>query len=208
MPFQPCPGIASFQVIYGLLNQNVENVYHVDKGSAWSAADLRQVCLNIKDWEQISASNSRTSSCAFFKIEARDLSSENGAELTYTPAAPIPGADASGAMPGGATIAVKWDTGLAGRSFRGRVFHIGLSRDQVVGNEINSGTAAGLISSYNSLITEIANAVVGCHLVVLSRRHNNALRAAGIGTQVQNAVLTDLAVDSQRRRLENHNRHH
>ena len=61
---------------------------------------------------------------------------------------------------------------------------------------VASNCRLGLEGMFNEVLSN-----TGFRHVILSRYHNNALRAEGVGTQVLAYVLTDLTVDTQRRRL-------
>jgi hypothetical protein len=105
------------------------------------------------------------------------------------------------------TIAVSWRTGITGRSFRGRTYHLGLSEAQYVGSTLEVTPAGLILTAYDALLTTI-NAISGNQMGVLSRYADKAPRVNGLLTPISNVEFVDLVLDSQRRRLPLHGIHH
>ena len=101
-------------------------------------------------------------------------------------------------MPNATTIAVKKNTGRAGRSYRGRVYHVGLTEIQVQDNRITPTATAAINTAYSTLITRYT--AINCEWVVASTQNNNVPRVVGVATPIV-GVSVDPVIDSQRRRL-------
>jgi len=89
---------------------------------------------------------------------------------------------------------------LAGRAYRGRIYHIGLAEGDVTGDFITNARGNAIRDAYAALRSQvIANGT--WQMVVISRQLNSVPRVVGVGTPVTQLVLTDYRVDTQRRRL-------
>jgi hypothetical protein len=143
---------------------------------------------------------------ALVRVIARDLSAPDGLVVTKSVTPFILGGAGGIPLPNHVTLAVKANTGLGGRSNRGRVFHIGLSSAMVTGSTINPPWDSNIVNAYNALIPAL-NAFNAAAPAVLSRFHNKVQRNPATFNLISNYSLTDLTVDSMRRRLPNHNRH-
>jgi hypothetical protein len=109
-------------------------------------------------------------------------------------------------MPNNVTCAIKWLTANSGKSFRGRTFHIGMTDQMVIGNNLAGGQDTKFLTAYTALMNAVASqpaagGASGFHLVVVSKRHNNAWRDTAVVTPVLSCGLTNTIVDTQRRRM-------
>lgn len=141
------------------------------------------------------------------QVLATDISVAGGLSVIGTTGLPTTGGNNTTGYPNNVTLAVKWGTGLAGRSFRGRTYHIGLvitqvdTNDNVVASELNA-----IVGAYDALRTALDNATLGVEMVVVSRysgvdaNHKPIPRVTGITTPIS-GVSADPVTDSQRRRL-------
>lgn len=214
MAFQPCPGIASVEMVYGIYGEIAENVYHVHNTSTWTSSQMDSVAAAFRniwetDWRPVSSPSTFQ-----FKIIITDLTTATGLRNVYSYTTNNQGSGTGVGLPNNVTIAVKHGTGLRGRSSRGRSFWMGLQEDQVSGNTLNAATEASILVGYSALLGAVT-ALTGMTLVVLSRfsgvdpvTHKPIPRANGIGTTITGFSFVDGFVDSQRRRLPAHNRHH
>lgn len=198
MPFIPIPNVSMHTVNYTWLGQQVQNVFHVLHGSAPTSGMIGAANDIIVAWW-----NTEIEPNVSNQVEARSVIGTsqhvvNGPQFTTAFPPGSVGQLTSPSMPSGVTVAVSWRTGNAGRSFRGRTYHVGLVEAQVVDNEIDSGTHATLIAGYVQLVTDLA--VADTPLVVASRYTNNAPRTTGVATVIT-STLIDTFIDSQRRRL-------
>ncbi len=200
MAFIPVPNTAQVELVFTRDTDIVENVFHVRKPSAWSQVQLLDLCSLFTDWWHDFIRPLVSGYYILNTVRARDMSAENGVGVELAADPPMPGALNIEALPSNVTVAVKWTTGLTGRSYRGRTYHIGLTDPQVSGNLLASTTRASLQSGYQALLTGLTTFNVDYRLVVVSKYHNNAPRVTGVATDILSCSI-DPVVDSQRRRL-------
>jgi len=200
MAFQPVPNTAQVEMVYDLFGSKVENVYHVRGSGGWTIAELQSLANVFNTWDNDVLKLMRGASACLDRIVARDLTAEIAPGVEVNAHIDPCGSGGGETQPGNVTVAVKWTTGLVGRSARGRTYHIGLTETMTVGNALVPTIAANLITAYTSLITRIQGADPNWQLVVVSRYSNNVRRAQGEVFDII-ACDVDLNLDSQRRRL-------
>lgn len=198
MPFVPIPNTARCELRFEQDGQQMANIFHVLKDEPLTVGDLNTIGGAFVDWwEQLLplVSNSVT----LREISLIDQTTANGIAILYNAGLPLIGGDGGARMPNGTSLAIKWSTGLAGRSFRGRTFHIGFTETQCVGNEVEPLHLANLIPAYQFLLTTMTGA--GYSLAVASRFANGAPRPTGIATPILNASVADSTLDRQWKRM-------
>lgn len=201
MPAPPAPGIASLEAIWSQEDQLVENTFHYALTGTIDVAALQQIVVAYTTWAT-THSGIFHDACSLVKLDARDLSSSSGASVQVNVIPPIVGTGGPGALPNNVTFSLKRLSGLRGRANRGRIYLIGVadSHLQVGAQELTNAFAATSITAYNDLLAGML-ASAGAEEVILHR-------ALGTGTKVIEYGFADLFMDSQRRRLPGHNRHH
>jgi hypothetical protein len=103
-------------------------------------------------------------------------------------------------MPNEVTLCLQLKTASRGRSARGRLYILGLSRSDVTGeNTFWDVRAADLIADFNALKTAIDGA--GWKLVIVSYVTAHAPRVGGpVYFPVESFAFSDLVVDSMKSR--------
>lgn len=195
MPFQPVTNAYEL-VLHGQLEGDLDmaNVFGID---ATIAGALTQSLANAiaavwtADYlDDIKAYMSTTT--IYNSITITDLRTEGAPAFTSTNGFPVAGTDVTGKMPNEVAALTHWTTALRGPSFRGRSYWSGWGIDTSDGNTIKAVPGAAL--------DEMADDIVAAGLYgVISRRHNKALRPAGILTLITGKV-TPLEWKSQRGR--------
>lgn len=205
MPFIACPNVARVEVVYQWQGEIVENVYHFLGAAQPAIADMQALATAVRNWRSTSLRPLQSNTCLHQKVKVRDLTTIDGAgiELLISPADQGNLTDTS--LPNNCTVAVALRSGLAGRSNRGRTFHCGLTEILRSGNVILGTTQTNLIAAYTALFGPFTTNAY--HLGVLSLHTGGHPRLTGAFTEV-NSVTVDTNLDSQRRRLPGHNRHH
>ena len=199
MGFIPVTNVASVEMIFVILNQRVENVYHcIANTTPITYSGLATLCGAFKDWYNTTGKALSVDNLVLEKIVAKDLTSQSGPAIEYTTGLPQAGTHVATAYPTNVTVAVSFGTALRGRSYRGRIYQNGLSNDRVVANKITSSYQEDLIAGYAALKSAVNTA--GWDLAVVSRYHNKAARTSGVATPIT-SVSVDINLDSQRRRL-------
>lgn len=200
MAFIPVPDTVEVRMQYSYDGQQVENVFHVHQDGEWTVSQMQAIATVFVDLFDDELDTFAAATLTLNRVLVRDLTTSSGLAIEWTTGLPLSGLSPSPQLPNNVTAAVKWTTGLAGRSFRGRTYHLGLCENSVTANELVSTLPADLESAYATLITNIPAAVTGAALVVVSKYHLGAPRTTGITTDII-AVSVDPVVDSQRRRL-------
>lgn len=203
-PFIPAPLTAQVEMRYLQGGEPVENVYHVKGTSEWTATTLGALATAFENWEVAHAQSRRHSTTTLLSVKAIALVAADGAFIISS--VDIVGTATGIELPNNATIALKAETGLRGRSRRGRTYWIGLSTDMTDSlnrNQLVDAWRIALLDAMNQLtITAFPN---GGQLVVASFAANNAWRSTALLTPITGYTLTDVTIDSQRRRLPHHN---
>lgn len=200
MTFVPAPGIIQLNAIFQQAGQSTENTFHYHTGATIDRALLQAMATTYLMWFTANA-GLFSNAVALTLIYLRDLTTQESQTFDFVPHTTADGTRTSPMLPNNVTLAIKRETGLAGRSRRGRIYWPGITEDmQSSSNEILTGTAATLAVQLNTLLS--------------SQLSDNSVteviyhRKVGTGTPVVGYTITDLNLDSQRRRLPGHNRHH
>lgn len=208
-PNYPVPETCQAEMVYQSNEPTnlVENVYHFQRTGGWTATQMSDLITYLQAWENTSAKSLRGTSTALLKIRVRDLAVANGAYAAAD--MNVAGTHTGAHYPSSVTWAVKWTTGLTGRSNRGRSYWIGLTETMSSATDDNSidATVAGAIVSACSALLTGAIPDAG-KLVVVSRRHANAWRNPPVTVPITGVGYADTILDNQRRRLPGHNRRH
>lgn len=201
MPFVPTPNCVSVEMLYTQDGQQIENVLHYVKASPWGLASMEELAQGIFDiWSTTWAADNPTN-LTWDGIRVTDLSSQTGPVLIFQDDLPIVGTNVSPALPNNCAMVVTKRTALRGRSFRGRVYHPGLTEARVTGNTITTNFATTVANQYENLIViEVQGGADEALMVVLSLVADGQPRTEGQATPVTRMEV-NLTVDSQRRRL-------
>ena len=201
----PIPFGVKCELIYLCGTQRVENVYYVTRGAIPTGAQLIALWTLLRDWENVTAKVQRSSQTQLVLI-ALTTTDGPGGPVYEAPVSPvIPGSNASGQFSCILSVAVKHTTGLAGRSYRGRSYWIGIPTNALANQESVSTTFANAIAAcYTTLRTSLAAA--GWTFCVASQYSGVAIvdgrrraipRAAGFLTPIT-ASSAEVGLDTQR----------
>lgn len=175
------------------------NKHHFLNTAGWDEGSLNNLGTAVKEWWDTELKALVVNTCSLVEIEVVDLTEGSGLGITVQTGLPIAGTNAGPSAPNNVTLAIKKGTGLVGRSFRGRTYHIGLSEGSYTNNTVIPSDVTALRDAYDAL-REPLGAVIPVDMCVLSETSNGAPRAAGICTPVT-GIGVDPVLDSQRRRL-------
>lgn len=106
----------------------------------------------------------------------------------------VNGAHASPSLPAQDTVAISLRSGLAGRSRRGRLYHVGLREDLVNGSTLTSAATTAMVFIYMQLLGQIEG--IDMQWVVASFVSGGSPRATALLTPITDIILTDPIVDS------------
>lgn len=200
MPFIPVPHTASVQMIFTQQGQRVENVFHVRKGAEWTTIQMDDLALVFIDWWNTNIRTHLADGVKLVNVIVTSLESAVAPGIEQTGGLPIASPTTLSPLPMNVTLAVKLQTALRGRSYRGRSYLVGLPASVVTGSTVDAGYLATLRTAYGQLVSDIGDAGDGWELVIVSRVHNKEPRTEGVAVTV-NGVSIDSTTDSQRRRL-------
>lgn len=200
MPFIPVPNGIMVEVRYVWDAQRVENVFWCRSPNAVpTVAELETVAEQVfLNWAQY-FQPWQTSMLSIREVYATDQSSANGSVFTFNDNLPTTGINVNEAMPNSTTLAVSLRTAQRGRSFRGRSYALGLTRNVVANNTVSAPAVVSILAGYDALIVQLG--LLNIPLAICSRYALGDPRPFGILTPVVDALITDNTVDSQRRRL-------
>jgi hypothetical protein len=201
IPFIPVLHTASVELIFQNGAYLAENCFHVQWSDNFGPAQLTGVRNIFIAWDSATGRTGRVPGWALTRVRSKALHTSSGAIEDYTLPSPQAGTAGGSTQANNVTYAVKFQTGLAGRSQRGRIYVVGLSTTAMASPNgvVSTTAAAGFVSSYNTLIANLISA--GYNLVVTSFRHDGAYRAEGQNSIITTAAVTDSYSDSMRRRL-------
>lgn len=199
MAFIAFPNMVSAEMIYTYNSQHVENVLHFSRGSLHNdSAQMQLLAGALISWWNEHMKENMPSALSLRMIRVWDQSQEFGPGVEVTASLPSTGTAVSAALPSNVTLSIKLGTGLRGRSYRGRIYHVGISEADVTGDYITTAFGGLMDSAYGAMI--ISTNMAGYQLVVASKFHNGVPRTTGEWTAVT-SVSNDGVIDSQRRRL-------
>lgn len=208
MAFIPALNTARVEMSQSQEIQKVMNVYHVKNTAAWTEPDLLALATLFDTWWTAEIAPGIAPTITLDRVVARDLTTENGIAVEHTAGLPKPGTGGDGGqLPNNVTLAIKWTTGLAGRSFRGRTYHIGVNNGDLTPDKqhVTTVVATALRGHYANLLTRLDAA--GYQLAVASFyhgvdpvTHKPIPRTAAVVTGIIDAGV-ETTLDSQRRRL-------
>lgn len=199
MGFIAVPNVSQFQMVFTYDSQRCINTIHVQHVSGWLQANQITVAGVLKDWWNSSIKPIAPPTLSLIQIDYRDLSTYDGVGGTYVTGLPSAGLSSFAQLPNNVTLAVALKTARRGRSYRGRLYHLGLDESEVTGNQVLPGIITQLSDAYGDLMDNVNN-VPDCTLVIVSRYSNKTPRLAGVATPVT-GITVEPTIDSQRRRL-------
>lgn len=199
MAFQPVPNGISCEIRSTLFAQQVENIIYFEQAGTPTAADVQEVAEAVEAWFIGSILPNLGSNVIYREVYARSLVTAAAPEWTANTNTGDVGGNAAGTLPNNVTWAVKFTTGLTGRSTRGRNYIYGVPENMVGGNDVDPDWAAAIVAGYQDLLA--APFPTDFVWSVLSRVQNHVVLANGLLYPINTVSFTDTVVDSQRRRL-------
>lgn len=197
MAFTPIPSTAEIALRFLQDGQNVANVWHVQYETAPSVPLMQTIAsTTILAWQDLLRPLC-ASTLQLLEVSVVDQSEEGGVAALLAPLTNNVGTASSPALPNALTVAVKKSTGRSGRSYRGRVYHIGLVEAQVTNNRLEPSIATSINTAYTGFLARYV--AIDCVMVVASLQSNNLPRPLGVVTPIV-GFSTDPVVDTQRRR--------
>lgn len=199
-PFIPAPQVARAEIVFQYGGQVVENVYHFKADSPIDLASLSTLAGALATWWHDNFPGYFVSGNKMLKVITTALDDQYAPQFVFAPSSGYEGTVLTASqLPGNCTAAVTLYTAKRGRSYRGRIFHVGLLEAHVTDNYVNGLMAIELFEKYHKLIEEPFG-VNGWTLGVLSYYTEGAWRMTADFNACTSIVFSDL-IDNQRRRL-------
>lgn len=193
------PDVAEVKMEFTQDGQYLYNTHHFYDDAGWDEGRLNNLGLAVKNWWDSELKAHVVNAVKLTAITVRDLTAVPALEIAVTTGLPLTGGNVDEGVPNNVTTAVKKATGLAGRAFRGRTYHVGTANGQVNSNTVTAFHVGVLTAAYNALRNPGSGLFVP-QMCVLSEVVGGAWRGTGIATIVT-GIAVDATVDSQRRRL-------
>ena len=201
MAFIPVPNTAQAELVYVWNDQVCQNVLHYTISQPWQASFMEEAAETLKNLWNTHLANRCSDQLSLVQVRMTDLGDETGPVVNYATGLPSPGTQTSPSLPNNCALVLTKRTQKRGRSYRGRIFHPGLTESLVTGNTVIPASAASIRDNWEELLGfDLPIAVETANMVVVSRQQNGVPLGTGIATLVTN-LTTDGVVDSQRRRL-------
>jgi len=198
MAFVPFPLVAKAELIYRVDGQIVENVLHYKAIATFGIASMELLADSIVTNWNATLKLLTHSSVQLIAVRITDLSSSSAPVVEFVMGLPISGTLAGTQLPNNVTVVAKFVTLQRGRSFRGRVYQVGLSSTAINANVLTSTYRTSLAAAWTSMLD--MGGEEGWRLVVASRISDGVERTEGVSTIVE-GVSVNPTLDSQRRRL-------
>lgn len=205
MAFIPVANTAQCKIKYTYAGQGIMNNVYFEKATAWDVASLQDLADELWDRWATEVLIDLADGLTITEVEALDLTAATAPVARHIQS--LSGSVSTGNLPNNVAFAIKFTTALRGRSFRGRIYLPGIS----LSSEQNSGFL--LLAAADNLLGDVEGALVGtattlsvAHVVVsrysgVDVNGDPIPRIAGVTEPVTAYSYSDLAFDSQRRRL-------
>lgn len=199
MAYIPAPNTAKVSLVGNLHGQTIVNSLCVERVDALTPALLQDAATVMRTWYVDSYRAYLSDQYVLMRVEARDLSIQDGHGIEIDAPTFSTGLNTSGSMPANVALSIKKVTGMVGRTRRGRWYLAAVPRGVVVGSSVTNPWANMLVESMNYQLTLFQQA--GWTPVVVSYQSNKIKRTTALTTPITSYVLVDYVLDSQRRRL-------
>jgi hypothetical protein len=201
MTFVGKTDIVQANLRFSLYDQQIENtLYFQYKTSGVDVAAMQVLGQDLIAWWDTYIPTALVNDLVMREVYLTDLSTQTSPTVTVVPGTTVAGASSADSVPNNVTLCVSFRTAGRGRSARGRNYISGFSEGAVTGNTFDPSIAEDIRAGYEELLD--ATTYTGdWGWVVYSRFENGVPRDEGQALPVDAVVLTDLVVDSQRRRL-------
>lgn len=197
----PAPGVAQVAFNYLQDGQEVKNIINFRADAIIETATIQQLAADVEGWWRTHLRPLQTTALSLRSLTIRDLGILGGPAILHNIASPQAGSASGTAMPNSVTCVVSMRTPFAGKSFRGRIYHLGLITSNVTANTVGSAHLALITAAYAQLLAfAVGPGETPFKPGVLSYWANGALRAAPVFTEAT-LFTSDGIIDSQRRRL-------
>lgn len=199
MAYIPAPGICQAELVYVWQGEHCETVLHFEPTASLTPLLMQELGAYLVTWWDNSMQPQMSSTLQLINVKLTDMTTNVAPVINYATGLPLPGTGAATSLPNNVALVVTKRTLLRGRSYRGRIYHPGLTEALVTGNSVDGAFLGTLITVYSMLLNFTTTGTTW-DMVVVSRFENNAPRTVADSNQVV-SLDSDGIIDSQRRRL-------
>lgn len=202
MTFVPAAGICEVFIEHSVNDvANIGWVVHYEKSSGvWGPDLFDDLGDALRVWWNTHMKPLCSTTTILQRFRFRDLTTQNGAIGDYTDGLPLTGTATGQPASNNVSLSVKKNTGLAGKNYRGRIYQLGLTENNVVGNFVDSTYRSALLAAWTEALF-LSGGLADYGMVLVSKYANGAPRAAAVITDVTSVSLADTRVDTRRDRL-------
>lgn len=202
MAFQPVVDTVEIDIIYTQHGQTIQNVFYGENPGGYLLADLVALAAGIDGQVSGTWKAQQVIEAVYQRTEVRGLAVENDITATDNSSSGV-GLLVGGALPNNVTLSVKKESGLTGRSARGRCYWLGCAQDKLLSTDENLFQAAyvtSIVSAVDDIRNQI-NAIGIWEAVLVSRFSGGVQRTTGLTFPWISSVAVNDVVDTQRGRL-------
>jgi hypothetical protein len=201
MAFVPATDVVQANLRFTLLDQQIENTLYFgfDNGGV-QPSDMQTLGTDLISWWGTNVGPHVLDDLVMREVYLTDLTTQTAPTVTVVPGNNTTGDGTADPLPNNVALCVSFRTEGRGRSARGRNYVSGFGENAVSGNAFTNTISNGVRDAYEELL-DATTYTAAWTWVVLSRFEDGQPRSAGLVQPVTAVVLTDITVDSQRRRL-------
>ncbi len=202
MAFQPVLDCVEIDMIFTQNGVTCQNVFYGKLPGGYLLADLVALAAQIDVNWQGNWRTEQPSEVEYVRTEVRGLAVENDLIATDDSSA-NPGTHIGDTLPNNVTFAIKKESGLTGRSARGRTYWIGIPATELVAadeNQLEAAYIALLVANIGTVRTSIS-AVGLWEPVLVSRFSGGVPRSPTVTFPWISETNVDTRIDTQRGRL-------
>lgn len=199
MGFIPALNTVRIAIEFSLSGQICVNVVYAKKSTTVLSTDLTALITAIRGWWTTDAKGSFHSDLTIRAIRTRDMTTQAGLVEDYIYAIPEAGTVGGVCAPNNVAVACSYRTGLAGRSYRGRSYWMGIPEAAYTDNYLDTGYPT-VFATIGADLGDAIESVTDFTHVVASFYANKSARGQAVLTTITQYVV-DARIDTQRRRL-------
>lgn len=202
MAFQPVIDTVAIEVNYTQGGEPLQNNFYAKLPGGYTLSDLNDLAAQIGATINAFFLPLQVIEAFFARVVVRGLAVPNDLIATNIAFAGA-GANTNGALPNNVTLSVKKESGLTGRSARGRIYWIGIGKDNLQTadeNILNTGYVTSVVTAVDKVRIDIA-AVGLWEPVLVSRFADGLARDPTITFPWNSTTNVDIIVDTQRGRM-------
>ncbi len=202
MAFQKVVDTVEIGIIYSQNAVIVQNTFYAKMVGGYLLADLVALAASVDAFVQGNWKAQQVTEAIYLRTEVRGLAVENDL-VTSNSDSTGPGVLVSPPLPNNVTLSIKKESGLTGRSARGRTYWIGVPQDRLLTANENLLEAAYVVDVVAAIdqIRGAINSVGTWQAVLVSRFTAGAPRSEGVTFPWITTSNVDTRIDTLRGRL-------